>query len=233
MSKEIKKTEQDGVCPCCGGQLAFVGNHEIQDDSTRVNWECPRCGADGVQWHDIVFAYHKDLCRADGWPLAEEVELNGIDLGCGEICPMCHGELEFLGDQTIMDGTTEVSWRCESCGTTGTEVSVTRFSEHLDFAPAIRRKAYERYQLAWMIQHGFSLRELFSSLGELEQEVDDKLPAKTLFEIWESDRGFGGELYVCFEEFVNCEYSDKDKMQKLLNSEEYKTYLADRETHFD
>lgn len=47
------------------------------------------------------------------------------------------------------------------------------------------------------------------------------------FEDFESDTGFGGELYVCYEEFLEAEYQNKAYVKTLLSPEEYIVYLND------
>lgn len=54
---------------------------------------------------------------------------------------------------------------------------------------------YERYQLAWMMEHGHSLTELIEEMSELSYDIPDAEPG-ALFDAWEADRGFGGEIYA-------------------------------------
>lgn len=61
------RNEQDGdKCPVCGTELCFLGNQTIENNSTRVDWECPGCGATGTQWNDIVFSEHLDVYDKSG-----------------------------------------------------------------------------------------------------------------------------------------------------------------------
>lgn len=65
---------------------------------------------------------------------------------------------------------------------------------------------YERYQLEWMIDHGHSLGELMNELTGMQLDYDDA-PSDNgetvaeLFKAWESDIGFGGEVYACEAEW--------------------------------
>lgn len=46
------------VCPCCGGELDYEGDQEIDyetGDTTTVHWSCGKCGAHGTQISSIVF----------------------------------------------------------------------------------------------------------------------------------------------------------------------------------
>lgn len=47
------------------------------------------------------------------------------------------------------------------------------------------------------------------------------------FEDFESDTGFGGELYVCYEEFLGAEYQNKAYVKTLMSPEEFIVYLND------
>ena len=66
---------------------------------------------------------------------------------------------------------------------------------------------YQKYQLQWMIDHGYSLQDLMRELTEFQYddpEDSDRIstPISELFNEWESDRGFGSEIWVCEEEMV-------------------------------
>lgn len=68
------------------------------------------------------------------------------------------------------------------------------------------RDEYRKYQLRWMAEHGHSLQDLIRELEELRAEDESvDMPLNLLFEQWEMDRGFGGELWACFQEFVSSE----------------------------
>lgn len=85
---------------------------------------------------------------------------------------------------------------------------------------------YEAYQLDWMISHGHSLEDLFN-------EYQDCLEDDLLENGWVSDadevdsamdnaregfldRGFGGSIYVCKDEFLGAEFRDPDYMDHLF-----------------
>lgn len=87
----------------------------------------------------------------------------------------------------------------------------------------LERKAYERYQLDWLKNHNFSITDLLQEIESIPFSrevniVEDKLAA---FE----EIGFNGELYVCFNEFLDNEFQDKDYMKFLLTKEEFEEYL--------
>ena len=81
---------------------------------------------------------------------------------------------------------------------------------------------YQKYQLQWMIDHGYSLQDLMRELTEFQYddpEDSDRIstPISELFNEWESDRGFGSEIWVCEEEWKNCEESNWQDGDIYLN----------------
>ena len=70
----------------------------------------------------------------------------------------------------------------------------------------MQERAYELYQLDWMSRHGISLREALSVMADLVQENEDDFEdANALVSIW-ADVGFaGGNIFACFEEFLEAE----------------------------
>ncbi len=68
------------------------------------------------------------------------------------------------------------------------------------------RKLYERYKLQWMIYHDFSLVDLIKELEVMIQEdaefEDIRQSLQERFEAWEFGIGFGGQIWPCFDEFV-------------------------------
>lgn len=88
-----------------------------------------------------------------------------------------------------------------------------------DQNPFIQEMAYEKFKLFWMLRHGHSLSEFALRLLEVNEE-------RTL-EQWEADEGFSGEVWPCFEEFLQTEYLDGSLMALLMNQEEFRQYQAD------
>ena len=68
------------------------------------------------------------------------------------------------------------------------------------------RKAYERFRLQWMLDHGRTLTELIGELQKLRDEGDPEMSLQDLFRDWEFGYGFGSEIWPCFEEFLDVEY---------------------------
>ena len=81
---------------------------------------------------------------------------------------------------------------------------------------------YQKYQLQWMIDHGYGLNDLmqeFRALQYDDPEDSDRIstPTTELFCEWESDRGFGSEIWACEEEWKNCEESNWQDGDIYLN----------------
>ena len=88
------------------------------------------------------------------------------------------------------------------------------------------QRQYELFKLQWMIDHGYTLREIMAGLDQyMNERIDDlserieeygedcdinadDLKPSTIFDEWELDSGFaGGEIYPCFEEWFDNEGS--------------------------
>lgn len=72
---------------------------------------------------------------------------------------------------------------------------------------------YEKYQLQWMISHGYSLQALIAELKEIQlgdPEDEDRIstPVSKLFDEWVADVGFGSEIWACEAEWRECEGAD-------------------------
>ena len=72
---------------------------------------------------------------------------------------------------------------------------------------------YQEYQLQWMIDHGHSLQDLIAELTQLQYadpEDSDRISMSVaeLFDEWESDCGFGSEIWACEAEWRG--YEDVD-----------------------
>jgi len=91
----------------------------------------------------------------------------------------------------------------------------------------IKQIAYEKYQLDWMLRHGYTLTQLIGELSVCMEEANDDL--ETVFDVWEFDYGFGSEIWVCFDEFIVNEYQDKHYMKQLLTKAEYDEYRKEVE----
>lgn len=72
------------------------------------------------------------------------------------------------------------------------------------------RQEYELFKLQWMIDHGYTLRGLMDELDKYTSEVinnlelydDVSISASDIFSEWETESGFNGNIYPCFEEWL-------------------------------
>ena len=85
--------------------------------------------------------------------------------------------------------------------------------------------AYEKYKLDWMISHGHTLEELMHELNIMQKE-ENSSTVSNLYEDWEYGFGFSGEIWVCYDEFIECEFLNIDYMKNILTKHEYDVYLA-------
>ena len=64
---------------------------------------------------------------------------------------------------------------------------------------------YQKYQLQWMIDHGYSLDDLISGMTEVWFDSGPDSTLTDIYEGWERERGFGGNIWACFDEWADCE----------------------------
>ena len=66
----------------------------------------------------------------------------------------------------------------------------------------LKRREYQKFQLQWMIDHGFTLEDLIRELTVYAQDCELETPIDVIFEYWESDVGFDAEIYPCYDEWL-------------------------------
>lgn len=106
----------------------------------------------------------------------------------------------------------------------------------------IQKIAYEKYQLDWMMQHGYSLQDVFEVLkegyikscesGDIDGGTSCDADLEAL-EVYFDEYGFGGEMYVCYDEFLYAEYTDVKYMRCLLTKKEFLEYLKENFSAYD
>lgn len=79
-----------------------------------------------------------------------------------------------------------------------------------------KEKAYELFKLWWMLKHHYTLSDLVRELTDLQYEDPEdsdriSTPISDIFREWEADTGFGGEIWPCFDEFMDAEYHEAVK----------------------
>lgn len=89
----------------------------------------------------------------------------------------------------------------------------------------IKQIAYEKYKLDWMQTHGKTISDLIQALSSAQEESGEDL--LLAFDLWELDCGFDGEIWACYDEFLENEYQDEDYMKSLLTAEEWDAYSVE------
>ena len=217
------------TCPECGGRMIVEVTRGNREDAFQAScFFCNECGRDTITFDDPDFEWKNDgigvgnVRRVFGYS-----DRDDFHSGDGEKILFRNGGTyaAFIWDKK--PDFKQVAAVVEKC-----------CNKLMDEMPgwtsyynnkSINRTTYERYQLDWMISHGHSLEELFSIMDGIwgdDEYPDDHCPSDC-FEDFESDTGFGGELYVCYEEFLGAEYQNKAYVKTLLSPEEYIVYLND------
>jgi hypothetical protein len=86
------------------------------------------------------------------------------------------------------------------------------------------RYAYEKYKLHWMLSHGHTLKELMEELDFVQKYCAGRTVSE-MFDILVCDSGLNGEMWVCYEEFMECEFMDEEYMENILTLNEMLTYM--------
>lgn len=72
-----------------------------------------------------------------------------------------------------------------------------------------KQKAYERFKLQWMLDHGYTLTDLVEELDRIREDYDPDESFLSIFESWEFDQGFGSEIWPCYDEWLECKYKEE------------------------
>ena len=78
---------------------------------------------------------------------------------------------------------------------------------------------YERYQLEWMIDHGYSIGDLLENLIEHYCANQEDMTIGDAFDDWFDNVGFNGEIWACEDEWDDNENSVIDTIDDI---EDYK-----------
>ena len=81
----------------------------------------------------------------------------------------------------------------------------------------IRKLAYELYKIDWERNHMITAERKMDAVKNYF-EVIDELEAGYTFEDYLADYGYDGELYVCYDEFLDNEYMEDDYICGLLDN---------------
>lgn len=126
-------------------------------------------------------------------------------------CPNC-GDSNFIHRIGVH---TDGEYECAACGDiVFSEDMALKDIPTVDTIPCNHLTGYEKYQLEWMLKHGYSLTDLIQELQELQfsdPEDSDRIstPVSELFDEFVQDRGFGSEIWACEAEWKETEESSK------------------------
>lgn len=65
--------------------------------------------------------------------------------------------------------------------------------------------SYEKFQYQWLMDHGYSLRDVIKALDEYQPTMN----LLDVFEDWEYKQGFDGQIYPCAGEYYDNEYIEE------------------------
>lgn len=85
----------------------------------------------------------------------------------------------------------------------------------------IEKIAYEKYKFYWMMNHRITINDFNEIVCIWEKDYESLERFDSVIE----EVGFKGLIWPCFEEFLDCEYKDKNLMKLILTESEYKQYL--------
>ena len=68
------------------------------------------------------------------------------------------------------------------------------------------KKEYELYKLKWMLDHGHTLADLVESISKYASEIEadgEFYAVSDYFDMWEQEDGFNGEIWACYDEWLD------------------------------
>lgn len=77
-------------------------------------------------------------------------------------------------------------------------------------------KGYEKYQLEWLIEHGYSLDDLIDKLQQTfemlytEKEENEVIDIRDTYEVWYDSFGFDQNIFASKDEWENNENLEKE-----------------------
>ena len=88
--------------------------------------------------------------------------------------------------------------------------------------------AYELYKQDWIDSHTTAEERLQSLQEYYDEFLDGEYPYGS-YEEYLEERGFGGNIYACFPEFLDAEYQDEGYMRHLLGNDLYGYFKEEHE----
>lgn len=119
-----------------------------------------------------------------------------------------HGDKDVIGVGTYCGSEYDYSLRlCDVHeGSPGTNLFTGRDTLNIPKQKGgAKVTAYEKYQLRWMIDHGYSLAKLMEELTEYQKLGDPADPVSDIFHDWAMESGFDSEIWSCEKEWRDCD----------------------------
>lgn len=192
----------------------------------------------GIDLDEIPASSWKDILRKD----SKVSEINSVEIPAGNIKPGMvlfgnYGHKEIVRDIDLSPSGKCINIRVVDQSNreytrtlrTWRIVMVKQNSSEDSKGDDIKRIAFEKYRLLWMIRHEHFLPELIGIMDdywEADPFGEQERPSR-YFDHFEQT-GFGGERFPAFDEFIDTEYKDVALMKELLSEKQLLEYLKDR-----
>lgn len=100
-----------------------------------------------------------------------------------------------------------------------------------------KAKAYELYKMDWKKTHVSedierkTIEEYYEDTIDYAKHIDGEIFCKLdQYEDWLWENGYAnGMIYVCFSEFIDCEFYDAGYMKHILSEKDFEFYLENFE----
>ena len=210
------------------GKLIYA----LDDERDHANQLHDILGMDAAGFEDIIRGYIRPL---DDRPGTEKcVVYKGMSHEPIEVSDYHRACIIALWDQYFHEDKELQIWTGCKIGEVGTvwPAIMHLLTVNRDLIENFEDKCYERYVTKWIPDHGHTVYELIRELQEMfadscdNSAMDPETAITELMDDCETDRGFGGEIYACKDEFLENEYTMHDAMQGILSEREYATYMS-------
>lgn len=84
----------------------------------------------------------------------------------------------------------------------------------------ISKLCYELYKVDWKRNHMITAEREMDSIKDYYEGLVDWNPVLYTYDDYIEEFGYDGELYVCYEEFLETEYLEDDYICGLLDNEQ-------------
>lgn len=146
---------------------------------------------------------------------------------------------EFDEEEIVFDDDLNAEC-CPYCGGIGCLMDLEDKTEGVGNSMSLELRGYKRYQLEWMIEHGYSLEDLMDKIAEIINEeltigMNAYIFINEAFDILVNETGFKqSEIWACEDEWEDNEMEeDEDKTLYELATDELNENPYDNSRHKD